>query len=78
MSGRTQRIEVQDSTGAVRGHVHRHIRSGLWRASGKPPPAVWLGGAQLQPSVRGRGAEAELFVRLPEGAALPKELEASK
>jgi hypothetical protein len=71
--GRKHRIEVQDSTGKVRGYVERHLRSALWRATGKPPP-VWLGGAEHRPTLQESGSEAVLVVRLPEGAPLPKEL----
>lgn len=76
--GAKQRIEVQDSTGTVLGYVRRHIRTGLWRATGNTLPAVNISGLLVRPSVRGRGAAAELVVRLPEGAAKPKDLEVQK
>lgn len=72
-AGRVQQIEVQDSTGKKLGTVERHLTTGLWRATGKPP-LVWLGGQQHRPLMRGRGKEAQLVVRLPRGAPLPKEL----
>jgi hypothetical protein len=75
--GRFQRIEVRGCTGAVLGHVRRYVRSGLWRMSGKPPAKVDVSGAELHPSVRGTGREAVLFVRLPEGVPLPKDLESN-
>jgi hypothetical protein len=76
-TGRTQQIEVQDSAGQVLGHVQRHLRTSLWRLSGKAEAPVSIGGVDYRPSVRGRGAEATLVVRLPAGARLPKELEAA-
>lgn len=72
-AGRIQQIEVQDSTGKKLGTVGRHLTTGLWRATGKPPK-VWLGGQQFQPLMRGRGTEAELIVRLPKDAPLPRDL----
>jgi hypothetical protein len=72
-AGRVHQIEVQDSTGKKLGTVGRHLTSGLWRASRKPPK-VWLGGQQHQPFMRGSGLEAQLVVRLPKGAPLPREL----
>lgn len=70
-----QQIQVVDSTGKVRGHVVRHIRSSLWRATGKSPPMVNLGGKEYRPAIVGSGREAFLRVHLPPGAALPKDLQ---
>lgn len=72
-AGKGHTIEVQDSTGKKLGTVVRNLGTGLWRAT-RRPPKVWLGGQQHQPALRGRGKEAQLVVRLPPGAALPKEL----
>lgn len=73
-AGKGHPIEVQDSTGRKVGTVVRNLSTGLWRATGNPPP-VHLGGRKYKPLMRGRGKEARLVVRLPEGAPLPKELE---
>lgn len=72
-AGKGHTIEVQDSTGKKLGTVVRNLSTGLWRAT-RRPPKVWLGGQQHQPIMRGRGKDAQLVVRLPPGAALPKEL----
>jgi hypothetical protein len=71
-AGRVHQIEVQDNTGKL-GTVERNLTNGLWRAT-RRPPLVWVGGQQLRPNMRGSGKDAELFVRLPAGASLPKDL----
>ena len=72
MSGK-QEIRVFTRSGAYLGTVARHMRSSLWRATGKAQP-VWIGGSERPVEVMGRGANARLVVRLPDGAPLPKEL----
>jgi hypothetical protein len=72
MSGK-QEIIVCTSAGAYLGTVTRHMRSSLWRANGKAQP-VWIGGSERPVEVMGRGANARLVVRLPDGAPLPREL----
>lgn len=72
MSGK-QEIRVWTRAGAFLGTVTRHMRSSLWRATGKAQP-VWIGGAERPVEVVGSGGTAFLVVRLPESAPLPKEL----
>lgn len=72
MSGK-QEIRVMGHDGAYLGTVTRHMRSSLWRATGRAQP-VWIGGSERPVEVVGKGANAFLLVRLPDGAPLPKEL----
>lgn len=72
-SGGKQPIWVVAHDGTILGVVTRHVRTTLWRATGKAQP-VWIGGTERPVYVVGRGAFARLEVHLPEGAPLPKEL----
>jgi hypothetical protein len=72
MSGK-QEIRVCAHDGRYLGTVSRHMRSSLWRTTGKAQP-VWLGGSERPVEVVGRDGSAFLVVRLPDGAPLPKEL----